>query len=74
MTVQIETPRAPNILRAPQVAARIGVSRATVWRWIKAGEFPAAIPLGAQSVGWLDTEVDAWIQSRATARTAGGEA
>ena len=35
-----------RILRTPDVLARIGVSRSTLYGWIARGAFPASIPLG----------------------------
>jgi prophage regulatory protein len=52
------------ILRMRQVSARTGLARSTIYERIKAGEFPVQIPLGARAVGWLETEVDAWITAQ----------
>lgn len=62
MTKQIQA--ALTILRRKQVEARIGLSRSTIYERIKAGTFPAPISLGAKSVGWLESEVDAWLSSQ----------
>lgn len=51
-------------LRAPEVMARTGLSRTTIWRRIKAGTFPAPIELGQNSVGWLASEIEAWKKNR----------
>jgi prophage regulatory protein len=32
------------------------------------GNFPKAIPLGERTVGWLESEIDSWIESRVRAR------
>ena len=50
-----------SILRRKQVEARTGLSRSTIYANIKAGTFPAPIPLGAKAVGWLDSDVNSWI-------------
>jgi prophage regulatory protein len=36
----------------------------------RAGKFPAAVPLGESRVGWLESEVDAWMEARVEARQA----
>lgn len=59
-----------KFLRLPAVLGIIGVSRSKLYADIKAGEFPPPISLGARAVGWLDTEIDAWINDRVGARTA----
>lgn len=53
-----------RILRVDEVVERVGVGRTTLWRWERAGRFPARRQLGDQSVGWLEAEVDAWIEGR----------
>jgi prophage regulatory protein len=41
------------------VASRYGVSRITVWRWSKAGQFPKPRKLGANTTRWLASEIEA---------------
>ena len=54
----------PNIIRVSEVARRVGLSRTTIWRRERAGDFPARIRLGGRSVGWLDSEVEEWLERR----------
>ncbi len=54
---------APTILRRNQVQSRTGLPRSTLYDKIKSGEFPAPISLGVHSVGWLESEISAWIES-----------
>ena len=51
-------------LKRQQLEAKFGVSRATIYRWTKAGTFPAAIHLGANMVRWKSSQVEAWIAER----------
>lgn len=53
-----------KILRYAEVLRRTGLSRTTIWRKIRAGDFPAPIQLGPNSVGWLDEEIDTWVANR----------
>ena len=53
-----------NVIRFPALKEKIGLSRSTVFRMEKAKSFPQHIRMGANSVGWLEHEVDAWIESR----------
>ena len=53
-----------EILRRPQVEARTGLSRSTIYQRIKEGTFPSPISLGSKSVGWLVNEIDAWLAER----------
>ena len=60
------------ILRLRQVTARTGLSRSTIYERIKAGEFPAQVPLGARAVGWLEADVNAWIARHVERRATKG--
>ena len=53
-----------KIVRSAEVLSRTGLSRTTIWRKIRSGDFPAPIQLGPNSVGWPEHEVDAWVASR----------
>jgi prophage regulatory protein len=53
-----------RILRIRAVCERTGLSPSSIWRGTRRGEFPAARRWGSKSVGWLSSEVDAWIASR----------
>jgi prophage regulatory protein len=54
----------PTILRRPQVQQRTGLSRSTLYQYIKDGEFPASVQLGPRAVGWLESDVSGWITAR----------
>ncbi|HEY8606311.1 MAG TPA: AlpA family transcriptional regulator [Noviherbaspirillum sp.] len=56
-----------SILRLPEVKARTGLSRSSIYNAIKAGTFPAHVSLGARAVGWVSTEIDEWIAARISA-------
>jgi prophage regulatory protein len=51
------------ILRLPAVKARTGLSRSTIYLRIAAGTFPAPVSLGARAVGWIESEIDAWLST-----------
>ena len=53
-----------TILRFPAVRARTGLSRVTVWRLEQRGGFPKHLKLSSNIVGWLETDIVAWIRSR----------
>jgi prophage regulatory protein len=56
--------RAPAFLRHKQVETRTGLSRSTIYQYIKDGVFPKPVPLGPRAVGWLEAEVSGWIAER----------
>jgi prophage regulatory protein len=71
MEVDLETERGQRrdrILRFPEVKSRVGYERTWIFRLEKAGKFPKRVSLGPKSVGWLESEIDAWISDRASAR------
>ena len=51
-------------LRWPTVQEVSALSRVTVWRMERDGKFPRRRQLSANSVGWLKSEVDAWVETR----------
>ncbi|MBN8440102.1 MAG: AlpA family phage regulatory protein [Thauera sp.] len=58
------------VLRRRQVEARTGLGRSSLYALIAAGQFPAPIRLSANTVGWLEHEIDAWIAERTQASRA----
>ena len=62
-----------KILRLPEVKNRTGLSRSTVYAFIREKKFPSPIILGARSVGWLEHEIDVWIAARIEASRNSGE-
>lgn len=57
-----------RVLRYPQVKDRVGYSRMHLYRLERDGLFPKRVQLGPHSVGWLESEIDAWIVSKAGSR------
>ena len=50
-----------DLLRLPQVLARVGLKTTRLYELVGDGEFPKPIRLGDRAVAWLSTEVDSWI-------------
>ena len=53
-----------RILRLKKVLDRTGDSRSGLYKKIAEDIFPKPIKLSTRSVGWLEDEVDAWIEER----------
>ena len=53
------------IYRLPAVCEVTGLSKATIYRLLARGEFPARVKLSPRCVGWRVAEVDAWLAARA---------
>lgn len=60
------------ILRLPTVIARTGLSRSTIYLRVTAGTFPRPVSLGGRAVGWVEAEVQEWVEQQiALSRQAG---
>ena len=62
-----------NILRYASAAKKCGVHRQTIYRWATLPEykdmkFPKPIPLGDNSVGFVEAEIDQWLAAQAATR------
>jgi prophage regulatory protein len=55
-----------RIIRLPQLLDKIGVSRSSAYLLFGTPDFPKKICLSTRCVGWLESEIDQWIESRAT--------
>lgn len=64
-----EIPKQDRFLRISDVKERTGLSRSTIYLHVSKGTFPRHISLGARCVGWLESEIDAWMQARIEQRS-----
>ena len=53
---------AHTMLRLPAVKATTGLSRSTIYLRVAQGSFPKPVSLGGRAVGWLEAEVQEWLQ------------
>jgi prophage regulatory protein len=53
-----------KILRFRAVKERTGFSRSSIYLKMAEGGFPHSISLGSRSIGWLQSDIDAWINER----------
>jgi len=53
-----------QILRLPAVMERTGLARSTIYAFVAGGRFPKPIQLGPRSVGWVEGDVNKWIEQR----------
>ena len=56
-----------TILRLREVKRMVGLSRSSIYNAIARNDFPRQISLGARAVGWVRTEVEAWVNRRIAA-------
>jgi prophage regulatory protein len=60
-----------RILRLPDVCRVTGLSRAMIYRLQGQRKFPESVKLTEHAVGWIASEVEAWLLGRAAARRGG---
>jgi len=53
-----------RILRWPDVQERVGICRSHAHQLIAKNQFPAPIKLGARASGWIEAEIDTWLENR----------
>lgn len=52
------------ILRLPSVKLRTGLSRSTIYLRMSNGEFPMSVSLGGRAVGWLESDIESWLDEK----------
>ena len=55
----------PELLRAPEVCAMVGICRATLYKWMaERPDFPKPIRLSPRAIRWRTIDVQMWIDSQ----------
>lgn len=71
MSAQFQS--ALTIIRRKQVEARTGLSRSSIYARLRQNPkrpndydptFPKPISVGAKAVGWIESEIDAWLTAQ----------
>jgi len=55
---------AVRLLRLPEVCKATGLGRAMIYRLQAQGRFPRAVRITDFAVGWVEHEVQAWLNER----------
>lgn len=58
---QAHVERSTRLLRLPEVMARVGLKRSTIYKRVSEGNFPKPRNIGPRSVAWSEAEIDRWI-------------
>lgn len=53
-----------KIIRLPEVTLSTGLAKSTIYKKMSLKEFPEPISLGSKSVGWLESDIQNWIEQR----------
>ncbi len=62
--------RIAHLAKTSKSEGLIGVTAATLWRWVKSGHFPAPIKLGANTTAFDAEAVQGWIAERLSGQSA----
>ena len=60
---------AKKFILLPKVQEIVPYPPSHIWRLERTGQFPQRVRLGQNRVAWLESEVDAWVDSKIAART-----
>jgi prophage regulatory protein len=52
------------LIRLEAVRARTGLSRSTLYAYMREGRFPQPVAISQRCVAWIESEIDAWIADR----------
>ena len=53
-------------MRLTEVQHKVGLSRSSIYLRISKGKFPTNISLGDRAVGWLEADIERWLDERIT--------
>jgi prophage regulatory protein len=62
-----------TILRYKHLTQRLKLSRSTIHRLLARQAFPNPIVLSSHAVGFLESDIDAWVASREIVRASTGK-
>jgi prophage regulatory protein len=56
-----------RVIRLPAVIRMTGLSRSTIYLHMSKGSFPKSVSLGERAVGWVEAQIDQWLDERIAA-------
>ncbi|MEM9911585.1 MAG: AlpA family phage regulatory protein [Pseudomonadota bacterium] len=54
-------------MRRREVEGMIGLSRSTIYDWMKRGDFPKRVRLDSRLTAWPESDLSEWISQREAA-------
>ena len=54
-----------RFIRQPELQRTTGLSRTTIWRLERTGQFPKRRRISSNSIAWLESEIITWMAERA---------
>ena len=69
--VQIPFQKSVYIIRLREAIKKTGLSRSTIYNLMSAGTFVPKIQISTRAIGFLGSDIDAWIEARVAASRIG---
>ena len=63
-----QTDDGERLLRIKQVMTILGISRATIYRYVASGKLPSPVKLSVRCVAWKASVIADWIEALSTER------
>jgi prophage regulatory protein len=70
-TMPNQTEARSSLIRLEAVKARTGLSRSTLYAYMRDGRFPRPVAISERCVAWIEGEIDVWIAERVAASRKG---
>ena len=68
MDIPTTIPPSACLISSKEVCRRTSLSRASLYRLMAEGNFPKPVALHGTRKAWVESEIDAWINTRIAAR------
>ena len=56
-----------KIIRLPAVKEKTGLSRSSIYLRMTKNDFPKSISLGDRAIGWLESDIEQWLEDKISA-------
>lgn len=66
----VATAKHVRMLKLPDVEAKTGLSRETIYRGGREGWFPKPVKISQVATGWVEGEIEAYLEARIAKRDA----
>ena len=53
-----------RLLTRAEVESRVGLTKTSIYRMMRAGRFPEPLKISTRAVRWSATEIEAWLADR----------
>ena len=57
-----------RLISIKEVMHKTSLARSTIYKYLTEEAFPKSVPLGANKVAWLESEIDEWIEGKLAQR------